>query len=85
MDGAEIELEHPVEADGETVRTVRMRRPKVRDMRAASRAAANPEEREIALIVNLCSLSPETVDEIDMADYGRIQDALVGFTGSPKR
>ena len=75
-----IELAHPVEADGRTIKVLTMRRPKVRDDRDARRAGGSDDaEREIVLLANLCDVAPETVHDLDLADYRRLQDAYVGF------
>ena len=75
-----ITLSHPVEADGRTISTLTMRRPKVRDERDARRIAGDNEaDREIALLANLCEVAPETIHELDLGDYRRLQNAFMGF------
>ena len=68
-------------ADGETLTSVAMRRATVADMRAAAKAASTAEDRELVLMRNLCEISEETLDRVDMRDYAKIQDALMGFLG----
>ena len=65
-------------AEGRTVSSLTMRRPKVRDERVAEDEA----DQEIALFANLCEVSPDTVHELDMADYRKLQEAFVGFIGA---
>ena len=79
---ANITLTHPVEAEGRTITALTMRRPKVRDERDARRGAADEEEREIVLFANLCEVAPETVHEMDLEDYRRLQQAFLGFFGA---
>lgn len=75
-----IELAHPVEADGGTLTTLSMRRPKVRDERDARRSAGGDEtEHEIVLFANLCEVAPATIHELDLADYRRLQIAFTDF------
>jgi hypothetical protein len=79
--GATIVLDHPVEiaAEGRTIEEVRMRRPRVRDQRAATRAADNDADRELRLFASLTDLPPEAIDEFDLADYRKLQIAFEGF------
>ena len=58
-------------------RFVRMREPTVADQLATK---GTPEEREIALIGNLCEVSPDEVRALTLRDYRRLQVALMGFT-----
>lgn len=58
-----------------------MRTATVADMRAAAKAASTAEDRELVLMRNLCEISEETLDRVDMQDYAKIQDALMGFLG----
>lgn len=81
-----IKLEHPVEAEGRTIAELTMRRPKVRDERDARRVAgASDEEHEIVLFANLCQIAPETIHEMDLADYARLQEAFSDFFPSASR
>jgi len=75
-----IKLEHPVAIEGGTkIDTVTLRRPKVSDIRAAQKSGAADEDIELALIANLSGLAPETIYELDFADYCAVQEALSGF------
>ena len=56
-----------------------MRRPKVRDDKAARRGGASPEDRELRLFSNLCEVPPEVIEELDLADYARLQEAFRDF------
>lgn len=76
---ATVKLARPVTADGEEVAELRMRRPKARDSRDAQKGGGVPAEIEIGLFANLCMVSPGVVEELDMADYVRLQDAYQGF------
>lgn len=72
-------LAYPVTADGLEVRSLRIRRPKVRDELAAARATGSNEEREVRLFASLCEVSPETVEALDMEDYRKLQEVYVSF------
>lgn len=74
-----IELDYPVEADGGEVKSLTMRRAKARDSRDAQRGGGTPADTEIRLFANLCEVAPGVVEELDMADYGKLQDAYNAF------
>lgn len=77
----DIELKTPVEAGGQRIDRIEMRRPKVRDLLAAEKAAKGDAEREIRLFASLCEVEPAVIEELDLADYGRLQEAYRGFLG----
>ena len=83
---ATVTLKHPVEIDGATIETLTIRRPLVRDLRAAQRragAGAPDAEVEVALLSNLCEVTPETLDAMDLADYLELQREYERFLSRP--
>ena len=57
-----------------------MRRPIVRDLRAARRSAGvDAADAETALFANLCEITPDTIDKMDAGDYFRLQEVYEGF------
>lgn len=76
---ATIELKYPIKDSGVELRHLSMRRPKVRDFLAAERMNGSNGEKEIRTFANLCELSPEAIEDLDMADYKKLQDAYQGF------
>ena len=81
-DKVTITLATPIEHAGQQVGAVTMRKPLVRDLRAAERAAgagAGNSAVEIALFANLCEVSPDAFGGMDVADYLRVQRAYQGF------
>ena len=74
-----VTLEHPFDHQGTTYTSLTMRRPKVRDEKAARRVAKDDAEREIRLLANLCEVVPEVIEELDLADYRALQEAFTGF------
>lgn len=58
--------------------TVKIRPPKVRDMRAVAHCQSD-EERELALIGNLAGLTPDELDELELKEYKKLQEGLQGF------
>jgi hypothetical protein len=77
-----VTLKYPVKADGTELRVLQMRRPKVRDQLHAEKqgtATATSAEREIRLFANLCEVAPETLEDLDLADYRQLQETFQGF------
>jgi len=79
----EIKLDYPIEVDGQTVDTLKMRRAKVCDQEVADRQPT-PVQQEIALFSNLCEVEPAAIRELDLLDYQKIQETYKGFL-SPKK
>ncbi len=76
----DITLKHPVKlATGQTIAKLTLRRPKVRDLKEAQRVSDKPEEQELALIARLAGLTPEDIEELDLADYKALADAFRGM------
>jgi hypothetical protein len=74
-----IELEYPVAFKSKEYTTLTMRRPKVRDQLAADKAGVTQAERETALFGNLCDVPPGVIEELDMKDYGQLQERYESF------
>lgn len=78
-----IELKYPVEATGETLRNLTMRRSKIKDrLLVAKMKTASDEEKEIRLFANLCEVEPKVIEELDEADYSNLQKVYLGFFNS---
>ncbi len=74
-----IELKHAVTVDGLEVRQLSLRRPKVRDMLTADKAGGTDAQKEIGAFANLCEVSPQVIEELDLADYRALQKAYERF------
>ncbi|MBQ3565449.1 MAG: phage tail assembly protein [Alphaproteobacteria bacterium] len=74
-----IKLSNPVKIDGVEVHEISLRTPKVRDLIAAGKKNVDEAEKEVNLIANLGEISPETVQELDLRDYIKIQEWLRDF------
>lgn len=59
-------------------KTVKMREPKVRDMKIVS-SIKDDLEKETTLISNLTGLTPQEVDELNMKDFNLLDEALKDF------
>lgn len=79
--GVVIALNKPLEIDGAKVTALSMREPTVADQLAASKAKGDDAEREILLLANLCTITPEDVRRLTLRDYKRAQEAFTGFLG----
>lgn len=74
-----VRLTQPVIVDGETLQEISLRRPKVRDRLAVERMGNSDAEKEVALIANLAELPPSSIEELDLADYAKVQGVLQDF------
>ena len=80
-----IKLDSPVKIDGVEINELSLRKPKVRDLIVASKKNVSESEREVNLIANLAEVSPETIQELDLSDYLKIQDWLKDFLAQPSQ
>ena len=77
-----IELKYPITIDGTETRVLHMRRPKVRDQLLLDKSGMvgkSQAEREVLLIANLCEVAPGNIEELDMADYKKLQETFGAF------
>lgn len=77
-----IVLDHPVNVDGLEIKTLGLRRPKVKDQLTADKAGGSDAEKEIRLFANLSEQPPAVIEELDLADYAKLQKAYTGFLSS---
>ena len=78
-----IKLKYPVEATGETLTSLTMRRSKIKDrLLVAKMKNVSDEEKEIRLFANLCEVEPKLIEELDEADYSNLQKVYLGFFNS---
>jgi hypothetical protein len=75
---ARVDLKYPIEVDGTKVSSLRMRRPKVRDILATD-GAGSDARKELRLFSNLTELPPEALETMDLADYQALQEVYQGF------
>ncbi|WP_168464796.1 phage tail assembly protein [Wolbachia endosymbiont of Ctenocephalides felis wCfeT] len=74
-----ITLNNPITVDGISVSELTIRRPKVRDYLAMERISGSDLSKEVALTANLTSVTKEAVEELDIADYAKVQEVLKDF------
>ncbi len=73
-----ISLTFPITVEGVEVRSLLLRRPKVKDQLAAQ-SGGSEMEREIHLFANLTEQTPETIQDLDLKDYQSLQEAFTSF------
>ena len=78
-----IKLQDPITIDNVTYDELNIRRPKVRDRLAVERMKKTDAEKEIAMIANLAEVDIRVIEELDLADYGKIQQSFADFFPSP--
>jgi hypothetical protein len=75
-----VPLAFPVSFDGVVRDRLTMRRPKVRDQRAAQKLFPDdPAGQELALFAALAEVSPNDLEDLDLSDYDRLQDTFFRF------
>ena len=79
-----FKLEHPIEVDGVMTDTLKLRRPKVRDIKMMDQYPGDVE-KSIYLLSALCEIPPDAVEEMDANDFGRISEKVSGFMPSAGR
>lgn len=74
-----IKLKSPIKIDGVEVNELTLRTPKVRDLLVNSKKELSESEREVRLLANLAEVSVESIQELDLRDYLKIQNWLKDF------
>lgn len=82
----EIDLEFPINIDGEEFKKVTIRRPKVADTLWARRQKGDQVEQNMALLARLCKTddvpwTPEHIAELDEYDATKLQNQYESFRG----
>ena len=75
-----VMLAFPEKVSGVEVDHLVMRRPKVRDNIAASKAHKDPVEQAVAIVANLCEITMEDLGEFDQANWSVLEAQYVDFT-----
>ena len=80
-----LKLKYPFTIPGGArVEALEMRRPRVKDLKAAQRAGEKDAEQELALMALLITpaMTPEDIEEMDLADYRAIQATFREMVGT---
>lgn len=80
-----IKLEFPIQLADRALEEVTMRRPTMSDLRKNPVKGPGDIEGEMKQIGALCDLRLEEIDQMDAADYGRLQDVYVRFRAPTER
>lgn len=73
----ELKLAYPfTAANGQRIAKLEIRRPKVKDIKAAQRISANAADQDIYLFARMCGITQEDMEELDMADFARVQQTF---------
>lgn len=78
MSDTTVRLQYPIQAHGEEVTELTVRRPRVKDLRAMD-AAAGDVSKTAVLIGGLCALTPKEVDSLDAEDFAALGQVVAGF------
>jgi hypothetical protein len=76
---AHITLHYPINIGGEKVEVIKMRRMKVRDQTKQQKNGGTDAEKEVGMFVDLCELTPDQIEELDMKDYEQLKECISSF------
>lgn len=77
----DIDLDFPVELDGQKTTSITIRRPKVRDQMKADRVKGTEFDKGLALLVDLTERPQEFLMEMDPVDLEKLDTQLARFRG----
>lgn len=75
----DVSMTPPVAIGGSKVTALRMREPTVRDNLMMEKTSGSEAEQEIALMANLCEITPDEVKGLTLRNYKRLQAAVTSF------
>jgi hypothetical protein len=75
----DIKLLTPIEVDGAKVTGLRMREPRVKDQLVSQEIKGSDAEKELAMMANLCEVSPDDLKQLTLRDYKQVQKVFLGF------
>lgn len=76
---ARIDLAVPITIAGAEVSHLIMRRPKVRDEMAYSKALGSQEDKTLFLMASLCEVPEDDLLDLDAADWAEMERQYVRF------
>lgn len=86
LDVKDIILDFPYQTPaGVALAKVTMRRSKVKDQKAVRKTYTGDADIETALLARLCGLVPEDLDDMDEADYQKLQNTYLSFRTATDR
>jgi hypothetical protein len=75
----DIELSRPIKIDGAAVTALRMREPTVNDQLVMDAKGGSDAQKELAMMANLCAVTPDDLKQLTLRDYKRVQKVFLGF------
>lgn len=85
VDTKNIPLYTPIEGpDGQSIISLTMREPKVRDRLKFSYISGSEEQKELAMIADLCGQTVELLQELTIADYKQLEEQFLVFMVPPE-
>lgn len=78
-DKIEVALAEPAVLGGKEVRSLRLRRPRVRDLEKMDNRKGGEVSKVIHLVADLAEVSPDEVRDLAPADFQRVNKALMPF------
>jgi len=80
-----IKLDYPITYEGTDITelTMKLRRLKVKDQLRVSDLESEAE-KEVALFAGMCDQPQACLEELDLVDYARLQEAYQEMTIDPK-
>ena len=78
MNEQTVKLEYPVDAGGEVVSELRLRRPRVKDMKAMM-AGENDFDQAAILVSRLSDQPLAVIENLDAADFERVNEVVADF------
>jgi len=70
-----LALREPIKALGEEIKEVSFRRPRAKVYRAMA-SMKDEASRVFALVASVCGVTPSAVEEMDLADFNAIVEAI---------
>lgn len=77
--GDSIALVAPIKVDGKECVSVKMRRPKTKDLREAQSASVTAAGQDVVLYAALTGLTSEQINQLDWSDMRKIKRVYAGF------
>ena len=74
-----IELEFPIEFAGEHYTHLKVRRLKAKHLRKLDLLEGGGQAVGIAMAALICDVDEGVIDELDMVDYLKVQEAIAAF------
>lgn len=79
-----LPLIYPITVGDKEIKSLSVRRPKVRDNLIADKQNKLDADKEVHLMALLSGVDTEVIHELDMEDYSAMQAVLKGFRKKPE-